>query len=248
MSKKDGSLLLQSVVTGHAQRVHWVSINTDETQLVLDSACRQLLQEANFLAAFKARNIKSLNPQRYSEFDWLQQPILGYKNSKSQLCVFSGLFSYQQAIVHQLTTVPVFIYEKAPPPQLRRKAALAELTRLLLDQQPSSGVEQLRDRLCSWFKTTEGKKAKTKSAAANCTENVSGVSKSETDTQTTTTNTSHISTAALNKADEMPASPRTTDIFNSEEWKSLYPGIKNKAQFCAWQGISSKTFRDKNDD
>ncbi len=37
----------------------------------------------------------------------------------------------------------------------------------------------------------------------------------------------------------------TQGIFSSTEWQLLYPGIKNKSQFCKWLGISSKTFRDR---
>jgi hypothetical protein len=38
----------------------------------------------------------------------------------------------------------------------------------------------------------------------------------------------------------------TQGIFKTPEWKSLYPSIENKSQFCKWLKISSKTFRDKN--
>ena len=37
----------------------------------------------------------------------------------------------------------------------------------------------------------------------------------------------------------------TAGIFTSPLWQKLYPGIKNKAQFCKWLRISSKTFREK---
>jgi hypothetical protein len=32
------------------------------------------------------------------------------------------------------------------------------------------------------------------------------------------------------------------NIFATDEWKALFPKIKNKAQFCRWLGLSSKTF------
>lgn len=273
MTIKDGSHRLQREIDSLSQNVRWVNVKTDQTPLMLDSACRQLLKEANFLAVFKARSIGSIEPHRYCEFDVLQQPIIGYYDRKKVLRVFAGLFSYQQAIAHKLTTVPVFIYEKAPSPTVRRRAALAELTRILLDQQPKSGAEQLRDILCSWFKKVKVKTKKSETTAANGTENTSLANTNKTNTLTTDSltadnqnsdgdasnknasdsytsdsNTSDKSTAVTSEEDSKSAPPRTADIFTSDEWQSLYPGIKNKAQFCAWQGISSKTFRDKTDD
>tara|TARA_R110002167_G_scaffold91458_1_gene246075 strand:- start:141008 stop:141589 length:582 start_codon:yes stop_codon:yes gene_type:complete len=32
------------------------------------------------------------------------------------------------------------------------------------------------------------------------------------------------------------------NIFATDEWKALFPKIKNKTQFCRWLGLSSKTF------
>jgi hypothetical protein len=37
------------------------------------------------------------------------------------------------------------------------------------------------------------------------------------------------------------------NIFVTDEWKVLFPGIKNKAEFCRWLGLSSKTFVVKDD-
>jgi hypothetical protein len=36
-------------------------------------------------------------------------------------------------------------------------------------------------------------------------------------------------------------------VFSTDEWKMLFPGIKNKAAFCRWLGLSSKTFVVKED-
>jgi hypothetical protein len=38
------------------------------------------------------------------------------------------------------------------------------------------------------------------------------------------------------------------DVFSTDEWKMLFPGIKNKAEFCRWLGLSSKTFIVKEDE
>jgi hypothetical protein len=269
MNTKQGSVRLQSELDTRSQSVRWVNVNTDQTPLKLDSACRQLLKEANFLAAFKARTIESTEPQRYCEFDWLQQPIIGYFDSKNTFRVFAGLFSYQQAISHKLITIPVFSYDKAPPASIRRRAVLGELTRILLDQQPKRGAEHLRDILYEWFKKKEVKTKKSKNEAdENGTDHTSLANTNQTDMltkdgntadnqdsdgnalnkNTPDANTSDQSTSVTNEANSKPVPAKTADIFTSKEWQSLYPGIKNKAQFCAWQGISSKTFRDKNDD
>lgn len=238
MSKVSGDDRLQRDVIALNENVRWEILDMDQTPLVLDNVCKQLLEEANFLAAFKTRSVQSIGPVRYSEYDWFQQPIVGYYDSKKTFRVVTGLFSFQQALAHNITKVPVFVLCKAPPPNQRRRAVIGELTRILLDQQPKSGVEQLRDILCAWFKREAVKSKNPNDAAKEMAASNEASNGMAFDTNS----------VAAESADKKLRTPRTSDIFHSKEWQSLYPGIKNKSQFCAWQGISSKTFRDIHND
>ena len=237
MSKSGKASKLEDELKRLVHEVRWVTLNIDKTPMMLDSACEQLLTEANFIGTLKARNIQSTEPVRYCAYDWLQQPICGYFDRKNSFRILAGLFAYQQAIAHNLSEIPAFVYDKPPIPKVRRSLIIAELTRILLDQQPKDGVEQLRDVLCAVFQKEGIKANKSKKVAVNPTFN----SESGSD------QTSH-DTVATSQADLQRHPFGTTDIFNSEEWQSLYPGIKNKNQFCKWQGISSKTFRDNHNE
>jgi hypothetical protein len=170
----------------------WIVISSLEYVLSLDDVCLEYVSRANFLASYRAVSSLDAAPQRCNIYDFYQQPISGYIDKKNRFRVMSGLFSYSQFCKLQTEFIPVLLFNKAPSVEIRRKMILSELTRTVLDQQPSRGVEQLNELLCAWFNT---------------------------DTQ---------------------------GVFKTPEWKSLYPGIENKSQFCKWLKISSKTFRDKN--
>ncbi|MDP5137947.1 hypothetical protein ORJ04_18510 [Rheinheimera baltica] len=169
----------------------WLVLKPAETPIILDDICREFSSRANVIAHYRARSSADAEPGRCSVFDLVQQPMIGYIDSKERFRVINGLFCFMQCCKYLPDCVPVLLLNKPPSKEIRRQMMLAELTRTVLDQLPLNAVEQLNSLLCSWFGT---------------------------DTQ---------------------------GIFTSDAWKRLYPGIKNKTQFCIWLGISSKSFRDK---
>lgn len=166
-------------------------IDTNQYQVGLTSICRKFLQQTNLLSTTQAASSFEAEPQRTFLFDYMLNPMVGYLVNDTKIEVTCGLFSYLRFVKNPVTKIPVLLFNEKPSDSIQQQLIIAEITHILLDRLPISGVENLHTVLCSLF---------------------------ETDTH---------------------------GIFASSDWKKLYPGIKNKAQFCKWLGISSKTFRDK---
>ncbi|MBU2114993.1 MAG: hypothetical protein KKE94_14605 [Gammaproteobacteria bacterium] len=173
--------------------LQWRMVDTCLHDVKLDANSTKILTRVNLLAIIKASPAIDARVKRLSLFDHYLHPIIGYFDNAGVFRVVAGITSYYRVLINKPTQLPAFVFTSKPRKDKLDMLLFAELTAILLERQPISGVENLHKILCKLFET------------------------------------------------------QTAGIFTSPFWQALYPQVSNKAQLCKWQGISSKTFRDKSE-
>lgn len=125
--------------------------------LHLDRVCERVLDRASIVSGVRGKPLQVGSGDRGSAIlDSIQSPIMGYRSKDIDVAIVSGVFTYHRLLQQQATTrpvesMPVFLLDKPPKPDIRELLVLHELTRSLLRQCFTHSSAKIADYLYAWF-------------------------------------------------------------------------------------------------
>lgn len=128
------------------------------SSLKLDRMCKSVLERAAVTSALKGKPLTvDAADHGAALLDSIQMPMMVYRGSGSeQVTIVCGVFTYhrliqQQATARTVLSVPVFLLNKPPAPDIRELLLLHELTRNLLRNCFINSSAKIADYLYAWF-------------------------------------------------------------------------------------------------